>query len=236
MTQRILGILARRFSQEVIENGAGKSRDELFPASAGGFLLREKPVQQTHFARRLFTIFPGLGVLFFTILSWSYPNHSVPKTASSPWPKNLNGSCSSSADFALSKNSRGLRLNGMWLPLSFSTIQESRTEPKRLWLLWKNGCVIPVKPEPAPYFRRIDACDFNRLDPAFLAVDDLDLRFPAIKELGQKTAQGQCWPCHLEPVLGSSSVLRPLKVRPVGLIGRSASLEPLASLPSVRID
>jgi hypothetical protein len=60
-------ILARRFSQEMIEDGAGKSRDELFPAVAGGFLLREKPIQQTHFACRLFTIFPGLGVLFFTI-------------------------------------------------------------------------------------------------------------------------------------------------------------------------
>jgi hypothetical protein len=62
-----LKILARRFSQEVIDDGAGKSRDELFPASAGGFLLREKPVQQTYFARRLFTIFLGLGILFFTI-------------------------------------------------------------------------------------------------------------------------------------------------------------------------
>jgi hypothetical protein len=50
-------ILARRFSQEVIENGAGKSRDELFPASADGFLLREKPIKETRFSRLVFRFF-----------------------------------------------------------------------------------------------------------------------------------------------------------------------------------
>jgi hypothetical protein len=58
LSERSLGsILARRFLQEVIEDGAGKSRDELFPSSAGRFLLREKPIKETRFARRVFRFF-----------------------------------------------------------------------------------------------------------------------------------------------------------------------------------
>ena len=54
----------------------------------------------------------------------------------------------------------------------------------------KSMAAIPAKLKPSPYFRRINAGDFNSFDPAFLAVDDLDLRFPAIEELEKKPHKG----------------------------------------------